>query len=179
MAINGGNAYQQPYATNPYGTGSPQPNFVGQTYGNWAGQNYGQQGGMNNLSRPGLSVVPIDTDDQISNYPVASGNTVLFINFNTNRICFKSTNANGVTMPLQWGSFAYDQPQTIQQNQTNQNGTQMVSREEFDELKAMMQQTLNAVQNQNFQNYKQKPRYDKQKGGFKDDRSNGIPADDE
>ena len=179
MAINGGNAYQQPYPANPYGTVSPQPNFVGQTYGNWAGQNYGQQGGMNNLSRPGLSVVPIDTDDQISNYPVASGNTVLFINFNTNRICFKSTNANGVTMPLQWGSFAYDQPQTVQQNQTNQNGTQMVSREEFDELKAMMQQTLNAVQNQNFQSYKPKPRYDKQKGGFKDDRSNGIPADDE
>lgn len=173
MAIPNGNAYQQPFQTNNYGAA---PNFMGQTYGNWNGQNYGQQAGMNNLSRPGLSVVPIDTDDQISNYPVASGNTVLFINFNTNRICFKSTNANGVTMPLQWGSFAYDQPQTVQQNQTIQNGTQTVSREEFDELKAMMQQTLNAVQNQN---YKQKQRYDKQKGGFKNDRPDGISADDE
>lgn len=172
MAINNTNAYQNGFGQFT----SNQPSFIGQPYGNFTNQTYGTQPGMNNLSRPGLSVVPIDADEQITNYPVASGNTVLFINFNTNRLCFKSTNANGVPMPPQWGSFSYDQMQVSPQQTNNQNGYQFVSRDEFDELKSMMQQTLNAVQNQG---YRQKQRYDKQKGGYKDDRPDGIPTNDE
>ena len=176
MAINNGNAYQQLQPQNQIGMGNPQSNFMGQTYGSYGSQGYGMQSSMNNLSRPGLSVVPIDADEQISNYPVASGNTVLFINFNTGRLCFKSTNANGVLMPLQWGSFSYDQPQTNQSQQTNQNTSQFVSRDEFDELRNMMQRTLDAVQNQKF---RQRGKHNGSKGGFQDDRPESIPTDDE
>lgn len=132
---------------------------------------------MNTSSQPGLSIVPVTSDDQITNYPVASGNTVVFINFNTNRLCFKSTNQNAVTMPLQWASFTYDQ-QTQQQNnvQQNQNDGNYVSRQEFDELRMMMQQTLNAVQaNQQFRSKKQ---YDN-KRRHSDDRPENVSANDE
>jgi hypothetical protein len=132
---------------------------------------------MNTSSQPGLSIVPVTSDDQITNYPVASGNTVVFINFNTNRLCFKSTNQNAVTMPLQWASFTYDQ-QTQQQNNTqqNQNDGNYVSRQEFDELRMMMQQTLNAVQNN--QQFRQKKQYDN-KRRHSDDRPENVSANDE
>lgn len=167
MAVNNGNAYQNNI-----------PQYGQQMFGmpqNQMGMNYGNQGMMNTMSRPGLSVVPIDDDNQITNYPVASGNTVMFVNFNTNRLCFKSTNVNGVTMPPQWASFTYDQVQNNFQ-QTNQNAGQMVTRQEFDELRNMMQETLNAIQNKGF---RPKPKYDKSKGGARNDQSNGIPANDE
>ena len=96
---------------------------------------------MNSSSQPGLSIVPINSDDQVTNYPVASGNTVAFINFNNNRICFKSTNVNGVPTPLQWASFTYDQPQVVQQN--IQNSDPFATKEELNELKVMLQQLLN------------------------------------
>lgn len=99
----------------------------------------------------------------------------MFVNFNTNRLCFKSTNVNGVTMPPQWASFTYDQVQNNFQ-QVNQNGGQMVTRQEFDELRNMMQETLNAIQNKGF---RPRPKYDKNKGGFKNGQSDGIPANDE
>ena len=169
MAINNGNAYQ-----NQFGQFNNQQQMYGMNQ-QFMGQNYGNQGMMNSASRPGLSVVPIDTDEQITNYPVASGNTVLFINFNTNRMCFKSTNTNSVPMPLQWASFTYDQVQSNNQYPQNQNAVQSVSRQEFDELKVMMQRTLDAVQNQNF---RARGKHDKQRG-YKDDRPDGISADDE
>lgn len=132
---------------------------------------------MNTSSQPGLSIVPVTSDDQITNYPVASGNTVVFINFNTNRLCFKSTNQNAVTMPLQWASFTYDQ-QTQQQNnvQQNQNDGNYVSRQEFDELRMMMQQTLNAVQGN--QQFRPKKQYDN-KRRHSDDRPENVSANDE
>ena len=75
----------------------------------------------NMVSQPGLSVISI-TDDQVpNNYPVASGNTVLFVNFNTNRMCFKSTNQNGVPMALRWATFTYDETQQQAQNFQMQN----------------------------------------------------------
>lgn len=132
---------------------------------------------MNASSQPGLSIVPVTSDDQITNYPVASGNTVVFINFNTNRLCFKSTNQNAVTMPLQWASFSYDQQTQMNTNfQQNQNNGNFVSRQEFDELRMMMQQTLNAVQNN--QQYRPKKQYD-QKRRNNDDRPESIPTNDE
>lgn len=132
---------------------------------------------MNTSSQPGLSIVPVTSDDQITNYPVASGNTVVFINFNTNRLCFKSTNQNAVTMPLQWASFTYDQ-QIQQQNnvQQNQNDGNYVSRQEFDELRVMMQQTLNAVQNN--QQFRPKKQYDN-KRRHNDDRPENVSTNDE
>lgn len=177
-----------PIGQNMYGQnyGYQQP-FVGQNNQMNGFQNgMNQSGVMNMSSQPGLSIVSINSDDnqfqnQVSNYPVASGNTVAFINFNTNRLCFKTTNQNGVTMPQQWATFTYDaqQPQS-QQNfcGQNQNTNNYVSREEFDELRSMLQQTLNAVQNQN-QDSRQQRYNPKKQGGYKDDRPANVSGGNE
>lgn len=133
----------------------------------------------NMVSQPGLSVISI-TDDQVpNNYPVASGNTVLFVNFNTNRMCFKSTNQNGVPMALRWATFTYDETQQQAQNfqMQNQNPQDSVSRQEFDELKAMLAQALAPNQDQQFtpqQAYQQR-KYGKR--GNRNDGSANAPAD--
>jgi hypothetical protein len=135
----------------------------------------------NMVSQPGLSVISI-TDDQVpNNYPVASGNTVLFVNFNTNRMCFKSTNQNGVPMALRWATFTYDETQQQAQNfqMQNQNPQDSVSRQEFDELKAMLAQAL-AVPNQDQQQFTSQQAYQQRKYGKRGNRNDGsanAPAD--
>lgn len=147
---------QQPFQSN-FGT-NPQMNQMGQ---------------MNVSSQPGLSIVSVTSDDQITNYPVASGNTVAFVNFNTNRLCFKSTNQNGVPMQLRWATFTYDETATNQTQQNyNQNGQTSVSREEFDELRTMMAQTMSMIQQQNDRSYK-----NYNKGGRRNDRPEDVSAD--
>ena len=135
----------------------------------------------NMVSQPGLSAISI-TDDQVpNNYPVASGNTVLFVNFNTNRMCFKSTNQNGVPMALRWATFTYDETQQQAQNFQiqNQNPQDSVSRQEFDELKAMLAQAL-AVPNQDQQQFTPQQAYQQRKYGKRGNRNDGsanAPAD--
>lgn len=151
----------------------PQPVQVQQP------QMFQQQPNM--VSQPGLSVISI-TDDQVpNNYPVASGNTVLFVNFNTNRMCFKSTNQNGVPMALRWATFTYDETQQQAQNfqMQNQNPQDSVSRQEFDELKAMLAQAL-AVPNQDQQQFTPQQAYQQRKYGKRGNRNDGsanAPAD--
>lgn len=147
---------QQPFQSN-FGT-NPQMNQMGQ---------------MNASSQPGLSIVSVTSDEQIMNYPVASGNTVAFVNFNTNRLCFKSTNPNGVPMQLRWATFTYDETAMNQTQQNyNQNGQSSVTREEFDELRSMMAQTMSMIQQQNDRSYK-----NYNKGGRRNDRPEDVSAD--
>lgn len=130
----------------------------------------------NMVSQPGLSVISI-TDDQVpNNYPVASGNTVLFVNFNTNRMCFKSTNQNGVPMALRWATFTYDETQQQAQNfqMQNQNPQDSVSRQEFDELKAMLAQALSTSQQAQQMQYSPRANYAEEIDDFnRNSRSNG------
>lgn len=117
---------------------------------------------MNSSSQPGLSIVSINSDDQVTNYPVASGNTVAFVNFNTNRLCFKSTNVNGVPMPLRWATFAYDQ----EQKQTElQNTSEFATKDDLNQLMTMMQQTMATVnslaEQQQFKNSSQQKKQDR------------------
>ena len=171
MAINQGPVY--PYSNQTAGVGF---NYGGQqpfqsNFGTNPQMN--QMGQMNASSQPGLSIVSVTSDDQIMNYPVASGNTVAFVNFNSNRLCFKSTNANGVPMQLRWATFTYDeQPSQQQMQNSNQNGQTGVSREEFEELKAMMAQTMGMIQQQNDRSYK-----NYNKGGRRNDRPEDVSAD--
>lgn len=146
-------------------------------------QSYGQMTNgsqaANYLSQPGLSIVSVTSDDQITNYPVASGNTVAFVNFNTNRLCFKSTNVNGMPMQPRWAKFTYDEELPVQQTQSmpNQNGSNSVSREEFDELRGMLAQTLSMMQQDNRQHRPRKDSYNN--GGKRNDRSENVSADDQ
>lgn len=171
MAINQAPVY--PYSNQTAGIGF---NYGGQqpfqsNFGSNPQMN--QMGQMNVSSQPGLSIVSVTSDDQITNYPVASGNTVVFVNFNTNRLCFKSTNQNCVPMQPRWATFTYDETATNQTQQNyNQNGQTSVSREEFDELRTMMTQTMSMIQQQNDRSYK-----NYNKGGRRNDRSEDVSAD--
>lgn len=61
-------------------------------------------------------------------YPVASGNTVLLMDFNAGKFWLKSTNVNGIPQQLRCFSFKEEirKPQALSDS--------MVSREEFDTL---------------------------------------------
>lgn len=60
-------------------------------------------------------------------YPVASGNTVLLMDFNSNKFWLKTTNQNGIPQPLR----SFDFKEEIQEIQ---NGTPGVTRDEFNVL---------------------------------------------
>lgn len=161
----------------PYSTGA-FPGVPMQSYGQMTN---GSQA-ANYLSQPGLSIVSVTSDDQITNYPVASGNTVAFVNFNTNRLCFKSTNVNGMPMQPRWAKFTYDEESPAQQTQivTNQNESNSVSREEFDELRGMLAQTLSMMQQQEERQYRgRQPKNTYNNGGKRNDRSENVSADDQ
>lgn len=161
----------------PYNTGAfpgVQPQQYGQPVNGSPATNY--------LSQPGLSIVSVTSDDQITNYPVASGNTVAFVNFNTNRLCFKSTNVNGMPMQPRWARFTYDEETPAVQTPTanNQNDRSSVSREEFDELRGMLTQTLNMMQQQEERQYRgRQPKNTYNNGGKRNDRSENVSADDQ
>lgn len=155
MPINNGqfNAYAnypgvQGVATNTQMSGAPMQ--MGQTMQN---QQYGYSQGS------GLSIAQIQDDSAVNSYPVAAGNTVLLINFNSQHFFLKSTNVNGVPMPVQTAEWSYVNVQPIAQQ--NQNGGSSVTREEFDELKAMLAQALTSRQNDRQGN----SRYQKRGGG--------------
>lgn len=163
-------AYQMP-GQNAYQPPQPQINVPNQFYGNQVPQ-------MNFSSQPGLSIIAIDRDDQVNVHPVASGNTVLFVNFNTNRMCFKSTNANGVPMTPRWASFTYDeQPQQQSFQNQNQNQQSDVTRQEVDELKSMLSQLI-ANQGENQQRQSKQYYSGNGKRGGRNDGSSGVPAND-
>ena len=60
-------------------------------------------------------------------YPVASGNTVMLMDFNSNKFWLKSTNVNGIPQQLRSFSFNEEIPEI-------QNGGNGITRNEFDAL---------------------------------------------
>ena len=62
-----------------------------------------------------------------NSYPVASGNTVLLMDFNSNKFWLKSTNVNGI--PQQLRTFTFNE-----EVKEIQNGSVDVTRDEFNTL---------------------------------------------
>ena len=116
----------------------------------------------------GLSIAQITDDSQVTSYPVAAGNTVLLINFMTQKFFLKSTNVNGVPMPVQAAEWNYIQQPGSAQNFQNEAGN--VTRGEFEELKGMLAQVLSNQQARN-QKYAGQPR-----GGKQNDQPRNDPA---
>lgn len=99
-----------------YFGGYPQP----QQYQQY--QNYQQQN--NNVI-----VVPVQGESGASMYPVAAGNTVLLMDFNTKRFWIKATDING--LPSKFAAFDFTEVvRPLPQNENN-----FISRNEFDEWK--------------------------------------------
>lgn len=112
-----------------YFGGYPQP----QQY-----QQYQQQPNNN------VIVVPVQGESGASMYPVAAGNTVLLMDFNTKRFWIKATDING--LPSKFAAFDFTEViRPLPQNENN-----FISRNEFDEWKkntdAQLKTILDSVQ---------------------------------
>lgn len=74
-----------------------------------------------------IMTIFVNSEDEVKNYPVAAGVTVLLLSFNLKKFWLKSTSTNGVPESLREFPFEETTPQT------QPTGTG-VSREEFDSL---------------------------------------------
>lgn len=88
-------------------------------------------------------VVPVQGEQGANIYPVAAGNTVLLMDFNTKRFWIKATDING--LPSKFAAFDFTEVvRPLPQNETN-----FISRNEFDEWKkstdAQLQQIIALV----------------------------------
>lgn len=75
----------------------------------------------------GLMTIFVTSEDEVTNYPVAAGLTVLLISFNLKTFWLKSTDTSGI--PQRPRLFTFDEKTPA----INQNGS-FVSRQEFQDL---------------------------------------------
>ncbi len=74
-----------------------------------------------------IMTIFVNSEDEVRNYPVAAGVTVLLLSFNLKKFWLKSTSTNGVPESLREFPFEETTPQT-------QPAGSGVTREEFDSL---------------------------------------------
>ena len=87
-----------------------------------------------------LMTIFVNTEEEVLNYPVAAGLTVLLISFNQNKFWLKSTNTNGVPQPLRVFPFTEEIQQSAQVT-NNQNDS--VTRNEFRALNEKLEKLIN------------------------------------
>lgn len=85
-------------------------------------------------NQSGLMTIMVGSEEEMMNYPVAAGVTVLLISFNLGKFWLKSTSTNGV--PQQPRIFTFDEKTAVQQ------APQTVTREEFDSLNSKIDKLL-------------------------------------
>lgn len=112
--------------------------------------NYGQLNGIISM------VVNVNGEDGARNYPVAAGNTVFLIDFNTNQFWIKSTSQNGLSEQFRSFSFEEKTPKA------EPISSDYVTKQELNDLKAYLDTQFNGIRNQLFS----------QKRGQVNDKSN-------
>jgi len=85
-------------------------------------------------NQSGLMTIMVSSEDEMINYPVAAGVTVLLISFNLGKFWLKSTSTNGV--PQQPRVFEFTEKTTLQP----QVGA--VTREEFNSLNSKIDKLI-------------------------------------
>ena len=116
--------YTYPWSQVPGTTGyQPQFNTIG----------YQAQASSGSSS----TVVMVSGESGANNYPVAAGNTVLLMDFESKQFWLKSTDINGFPQPLR--SFNFSETTQKNQNGTEKEETQYVTKKEFDELKRLLE----------------------------------------
>lgn len=101
-------------------------------------QQYPQQQSQPN-SQGGLMTIFVQSEDEVSHYPVAAGLTVLLISFNLKKFWLKGTSTSGI--PQQLRTFTFDETTPAQ----NQNGTEGVTRKEFNALSEKLDKLLSEL----------------------------------
>lgn len=99
-----------------------------QNYYTWTPQGHTEYQPPQQTQTSSFYTVLVNGDAGANAYPVASGNTVLLMDFNSNKFWLKSTNANGIPQPLRCFDFK-EEVQEIQNGSGNG-----VTRDEFNIL---------------------------------------------
>ena len=81
----------------------------------------------------------VNGENEVNNYPVAPGLTVMLIDFNLNKFWLKSTGMNGVPQPIR--TFPFEEEVLPV---SNQNGNS-VSREEFEALNSKLDKLISEL----------------------------------
>lgn len=125
------------YNSNSYSSFNNQP------ANNYSNYNLGNQNGFNNYNQgPSItSVAIVRGEEGARNYLVASGNTVLLIDFESNQFWLKSTAPNGMAQPLRSFSFSEILPKV-------DPSTEFVSKKEFDDLKNYLDSQFHDLKSQ-------------------------------
>lgn len=76
----------------------------------------------------GFITIFVNNEDEVNNYPVAAGLTVILISFNLKKFWLKGTDTSGI--PNQLRTFDFEEKTPVQ----NQNAAGIVTRDEFDSL---------------------------------------------
>lgn len=92
-----------------------------------------QQVSQNNQTS--IMTIFVSSEDEVVNYPVAAGVTVLLISFNLQKFWIKSTSTNGVPQPVR----IFDFKEKVQTPQVQNTG---VSREEFMNLSEQVKKLI-------------------------------------
>lgn len=105
----------------------------------------------NNFLQPGQvqqsvpSVVYVNGEEGANNYPVAAGNTMLLMDFNSNQFWLKSTLPNGVTQPMRTFSFEEKTPRMEVFGPGD-----YVTKKEFNDLKSYLDNQFNSLRRQSY-----------------------------
>lgn len=131
--------YGNPYMNNPYGM-----NMNTQMNPNYSSSNqnqlmYGNQGNQQNDGS--LMTVFVQGEAGANAYPVASGNTVLLMDFESGKFWLKS-NVNGIPQRLR--SFSFEE-KTPEKTEIPSASKSVVSRDEFNTLSKSVTDLANNV----------------------------------
>ena len=122
----------------PTGTYNPQPTYP-YAYGtNPYSQSAYNASQSNNTNS--LMTVLVNSEEDVNNYPVAAGFTVMLVDFSHNKFWLKSTAMNGVPQVPR----AFTITEITNQQPKIQNGS-YVTREEFDELNAKIDKLITSL----------------------------------
>lgn len=125
------------YSNQTYqGTPNPYTQFANNYYGNT--QTPVQAPSQQNNTGSFMAVF-VNGENEVNNYPVAPGLTVMLIDFNLKKFWLKSTGMNGVPQPLR--TFPFEEETAAQANPS----PEAVSREEFNALNSKLDKLISEL----------------------------------
>lgn len=103
--------------------------------------------GMQSQNTPNSVITVFVTSEMAAQcYPVGAGNTVLLIDFDHKMFWIKSTDTNGVPMPMRTFDFTEKLAEQPTEANTQDGISNGVSRDEFNELKSMFSELKNTIE---------------------------------
>lgn len=108
-------------------------------YSNTNAMNYPQQVPSQQQSTSSIMTIFVNGEEEVLNYPVAAGLSVILMDFNHNKFYLKSTGVNGVPQPLRVFPFEENVQVPTAPTPVTDN---YVTKDEFAELSSKLERLL-------------------------------------